>query len=68
MPVKKEKKDAKEVKAPTKKRGNYEQPLQVNGTFMDIMNAAVKHREANVKKKVDPKDDMTVSETGHQGG
>lgn len=42
---------ASKPKKSTKKRGNYEQPLQVNGSFMDIMNAAVKHREANVKKK-----------------
>lgn len=35
----------------TKKRGNYEQPLQVDGSFMDIMKAAVKHRENNIPAK-----------------
>ncbi len=30
-----------------KKHGEYEQPLKVDGSFMDIMNAAVKHREKN---------------------
>jgi hypothetical protein len=29
----------------------YEKPLQVNGTFMDVIKAAVKHTKANTPKK-----------------
>lgn len=47
----------KKGKVDKKKRGNYEQPLQVDGTFMDIMKAAVKHRENNISaKKKDDKE------------
>ncbi|WP_161499249.1 hypothetical protein [Flavipsychrobacter stenotrophus] len=39
-------------KAPVKKeRGTYEEPLTVNGSFMDIMKAAVKHADNNSKSK-----------------
>ncbi len=34
-------------KKPRKKRGEYEEPLKVTGSFMDIMKAAVK--QANAK-------------------
>jgi hypothetical protein len=34
-----------------KKRGEYEQPLKVNGSFMDIMKAAVKDAKSKDKKK-----------------
>ncbi len=44
-----------EKKAPErKKRGEYDKPLQVNGSFMDIINAAVKHTKANTPKKKKP--------------
>lgn len=38
-------KAAKKVEKPTerKKRGKYEEPLKVNGSFMDIIGAAVKN-------------------------
>lgn len=47
---------AKAVKkaVPRKKRGEYEQPLKVKGTFMDIMQAAVKHRDKNIPAKKKP--------------
>lgn len=34
-----------------KKRGKYDEKLAVKGTFADIMNAAVKHRENNTPAK-----------------
>ena len=37
-----------------KKRGKYDEKLQVNGSFMDIMKAAVKHADANSKSKKKP--------------
>jgi hypothetical protein len=37
-----------------KKRGEYEEPLKVNGSFMDIMNATIKHREKNIPAKKKP--------------
>ena len=37
-----------------KKRGNYDEKLQVNGSFMDIMKAAVKHADKNSKAKKKP--------------
>ncbi len=40
---------AAKKKEDTKKRGNYDEPLKVNGSFMDIMNAAVKNADANSK-------------------
>ncbi len=33
---------------------HYEERLQVNGTFMDIINAAVKHTKNNTPKKKKP--------------
>jgi hypothetical protein len=43
---------ASKPKKETKKRPDkYEKPLQVNGTFMDIINAAVKHTKNNTPKK-----------------
>ena len=33
------------------KRGDYEKPLQVKGTFMDIMKAAVKDADKKIPKK-----------------
>ena len=46
---------AKEVKKkvkPKKERGNYEEKLAVNGSFMDIMKAAVKDTRNKSAKKV----------------
>jgi hypothetical protein len=34
-----------------KKRGKYDEKLAVKGSFADIMNAAVKHRDNNVPAK-----------------
>jgi hypothetical protein len=34
-------------KKAAKKRGNYEEPLKVNGSFLDIMKAAIKHADNN---------------------
>jgi len=42
---------ASKPKEARKKRGKYEEPLKVDGTFMDIMKAAVKHRDNNVPAK-----------------
>ena len=42
---------AAKKKDDSKKRGTYEEPLQVNGSFMDIMKAAVKHADNNSKSK-----------------
>ena len=36
-----------------KKRGKYDEKLAVEGSFMDIMKSAVKHREKNTAKKKD---------------
>lgn len=38
---------ASKPKKGTKPRGEYDEPLQVNGSFMDIMKAAAKHRAKN---------------------
>lgn len=46
-------KAAKKATEP-KKRGNYDEKLQVNGSFMDIMKAAVKHADNNSKAKKKP--------------
>jgi len=43
-----------EKKATPKKRGEYEEPLKVSGSFMDIMKAAVKHRDKNIPAKKKP--------------
>ncbi len=32
----------------------YEKPLQVKGTFMDVINVAVKHTKANTPKNKKP--------------
>ena len=45
--AKAEKKDKPKSKRPD----HYEERLAVNGTFMDIINAAVKHTKANTPKK-----------------
>ena len=48
---------AKEKKATEKKSNrpdHYEERLVVNGTFMDIINAAVKHTKNNTPKKKKP--------------
>ena len=47
---------AKEKKATEKKPrpDHYEEKLIVNGTFMDIINAAVKHTKANTPKNKKP--------------
>lgn len=39
---------------PRKKRGEYEEPLKVNGSFMDIMKAAVKQANAKAPKSKKP--------------
>jgi len=41
----------KKSKPVSKRPDNYEERLVVNGTFMDIINAAVKHTKANTPKK-----------------
>lgn len=39
-------------KAPEKKkRGNYDKPLQTNGSFMDLIGAVVKDAQSKDKKK-----------------
>ena len=47
---------AKEKKEKPKSRrpDHYEEKLEVKGTFMDIIAAAVKHRANNVAKKKKP--------------
>lgn len=42
---------ASKKKAEVKKRGAYEEPLKVNGSFLDIMKAAVKNANDNSAKK-----------------
>ena len=42
---------ASKPKDDKKERGNYDEKLAVKGTFADIMNAAVKHRENNTPAK-----------------
>jgi hypothetical protein len=42
---------AEKKKTERKKRGEYEQPLKVNGSFMDIMKAAVKDADKKSAKK-----------------
>lgn len=45
---------AKEEKKPKeKKRGSYEQPVKVEGDFMDLMGAVVKDAKKKDKKKED---------------
>ncbi len=44
-------KPKKTVAKPRKKRGNYEEPLKVNGSFLDIVKSAVKDAEKKPKKK-----------------
>jgi hypothetical protein len=46
-------KAAKKKEEP-KKRGKYNEKLQVKGSFMDIITASVKHAEKNSGKKKDP--------------
>ncbi len=41
----------KKEKPTSKRPDHYEERLVVNGTFMDIINAAVKHTKANTPKK-----------------
>ena len=41
-----------EKKAPPKKRGNYEEPLKVNGDFMQLIGAVVKDAKSKDKKKL----------------
>ena len=42
---------ATKKKAPKKKRGEYDEPLQVNASFSDIIKAAAKHSDLNSEKK-----------------
>ena len=48
-----------QAKKPTPKRGKYVGKLAVNGSFIDIMNAAAKHRNAHsaIPKNQDTKND-----------
>lgn len=58
-------------KKPTdkKKRGEYDEKLQVNGSFMDIMKAAVKNADANSKaKKTKPAHGKEYIDRGASGG
>ena len=41
----------KKEKPKPKRPDHYEEKLVVHGTFMDIINAAVKHTKANTPKK-----------------
>jgi hypothetical protein len=41
----------KEVKPDPKKRGKYEEKLEVKGSFLDIMQVAVKDAKSKDKKK-----------------
>lgn len=42
---------ATKKKKASKKRGEYEKPLKVNGSFIDIINAAVKQAKKKTGKK-----------------
>ena len=44
----------KKEKPKSKRPENYDERLVVNGTFMDIINAAVKHTKNNTPKKKKP--------------
>ena len=41
----------KKKATPKKKRGEYEKPLKVNGSFLDIVKASVKHADKNSAPK-----------------
>ena len=47
-------KEKKEKPVKSNRPEHYEERLVVNGTFMDIINAAVKHTKANTPKKKKP--------------